>query len=306
MIFIFGFIGNILNFLVLSNKKLRSNPCAYLFRISSFINLISILIGLPTRILAGWNIDPTTTINWICKFRAFTVFSTRTMVTWLIALATIDRWFLSSVDIHRRHMSNLKNTKREIILIVILSSLVHLYMIYCYEANITDAPLKCYAKTKTCRLINDLTYAFITITIPFILMITFGLMTISNVRHLQHRIEIRVSRSKEYYSVMKKFKLKPADHHLLHMLLIEAFLLIVLYIPQAVRKFYITFKLFGSGSEFEDLMKVFVYNIELLLAFISSCMPFYIYTLGGGPIFRNAFMDLLRKCLRKIRFGVQS
>src|SRR5690349_20026217 len=79
IIFIFGIVGNILNCLVLSQRTLRTNSCAELFLVSSFVDLISILIGLPTRILAGWELDPTTTISWICKLRAFIVFSTRTM-----------------------------------------------------------------------------------------------------------------------------------------------------------------------------------------------------------------------------------
>ncbi|CAF5179878.1 unnamed protein product, partial [Rotaria sp. Silwood1] len=73
--------------------------------------------GLPTRILAGWHHDPTNTMDWACKTRVFMVFSTRTMAIWLIALATIDRWFLSSVNIHRLQMSNLKNVKREIVIV---------------------------------------------------------------------------------------------------------------------------------------------------------------------------------------------
>jgi hypothetical protein len=60
-ILIFGSIGNILNFFVLSQRTLRSNPCALRFLISSVANIISIFVGIPTRILAGWNMDPTYT-----------------------------------------------------------------------------------------------------------------------------------------------------------------------------------------------------------------------------------------------------
>ncbi|CAF3701685.1 unnamed protein product, partial [Rotaria sordida] len=58
-IFLFGTIGNILNCFVLSQSTLRLNPCAYLFLISSIANMISIIFGLTTRILAGWNMGLT-------------------------------------------------------------------------------------------------------------------------------------------------------------------------------------------------------------------------------------------------------
>ncbi|CAF4273745.1 unnamed protein product, partial [Rotaria sordida] len=51
-LFIFGVIGNILNILVLSQRSLRSNPCAWLFLISSLANFIVLLSGLTTRIIS--------------------------------------------------------------------------------------------------------------------------------------------------------------------------------------------------------------------------------------------------------------
>ncbi len=53
-IFIFGILGNLLNCLVLSQRPLRTNPCSFLFLISSIASLISILSGLTTRMLAGY------------------------------------------------------------------------------------------------------------------------------------------------------------------------------------------------------------------------------------------------------------
>jgi hypothetical protein len=84
------------------------------------------------------------------------------------------------------------------------------------------------------------------------------------------------------------------------MLLVEILFMIFLCIPQAIQKFYITLKPFGSGSELYDAIQTFLYNIELLLAFIASGIPFYIYTLAGGTVFRKASLDLMRSIIRKI------
>ncbi|CAF3996943.1 unnamed protein product, partial [Rotaria sp. Silwood1] len=61
IVFCFGTIGNILNILILSQRSFRSNSCTWLFLISSYANLISILFGLTTRIKSGWNYDFTYT-----------------------------------------------------------------------------------------------------------------------------------------------------------------------------------------------------------------------------------------------------
>ncbi|CAF3320352.1 unnamed protein product [Rotaria sp. Silwood1] len=69
-IFIFGVIGNILNCIVLSQRPHRTNPCSFYFLISSMASLTSIVSGLTTRMLAGYAVDLTNTIDWLCKFRS--------------------------------------------------------------------------------------------------------------------------------------------------------------------------------------------------------------------------------------------
>ncbi|CAF4435588.1 unnamed protein product [Adineta steineri] len=61
-IFIFGCVGNILNIFVLSQKTLRSNPCAILFLYSSIAALISLIAGLSPRVLSSITIDLSDTV----------------------------------------------------------------------------------------------------------------------------------------------------------------------------------------------------------------------------------------------------
>lgn len=291
MIFIFGLMGNILNCFVLSQQTLKSNPCAILFRVSSCVDIISIVIGLLPRILSGWDLDPTAKISSLCKIRAFIVFSTRTMAIWFIAMASVDRWLLSSIILRRRLMSTLKNVQYSMIIIFILSIISFVHMFYCYEANLIDTPLECYGKSHECRLMTDMIYVFLTILLPLTLMLIFGVMTISNVHHSHNQVRSSLS---------KDSKFKRIDHHLFRMLLIQIFLLFVLCIPQAILKFHITFKPFHLESNSEDVVRHFLYQITLLLAFIASGMPFYIYTLAGGKVFRKAFLDFIRHFLFRL------
>lgn len=310
IIFLFGVVGNILNILVLSQKFFRFNSCAWLFLVSSIINLISILCGLTTRILSGWIVDPTSYIGWACKLRALIVFATRTMSPWLFALATIDRWLLSSIDANRRRRSNLKNAQRGAIAIIISSILLYTQMLYCYDITDGNTPLPCYGKTLACQHLTDFSLILITILCPLFFMVVFGLLTISNVHRSQLRVQTHPVKSTVnagnnssgavIRNSEKKLKQKN-DRNLLRMLLVQVLLLIILTLPLAVSKIYST-TAGDDASETDAIISSFVYQLCILIYFISNGLPFYVYTLCGGTMFRKALYDLLLSMKRKLMY----
>ncbi|CAF1593447.1 unnamed protein product, partial [Adineta steineri] len=292
-IFLFGTIGNLLNCLVLSRPSLRSNPCTFYFLISSIANIISITCGLTSRILSGWNMDLTSTNAFLCKFRAFIMLVSRSIAFWLIALATVDRWLLSSYRHQRRQYSSLKNAQQGTIAIIILSSFLYCQVLYCYDANMILAPLRCYGKTITCRLVTDLTYALVTILCPLLIMCIFGLMTISNIGRIHSNkstqsklLDINDKNKKTIKP--KKQKRKRIDRYLRHVLFVQIIFLTILTIPQVIEKLYTTLTMNQTKSSLNVTIDNFIYNIVLLLTYLASGMPFYIYTLSGGNTFRNA------------------
>ncbi|CAF0728533.1 unnamed protein product [Adineta steineri] len=298
-IFLFGTTGNILNCLVLSRPSLRSNPCTFYFLISSIANMISITCGLTSRILSGWDMDLTNTNAFLCKFRAFIMLVSRSIAFWLIALATVDRWLLSSYRHQRRQCSSLKNAQQGTIAIIILSSFLYCQVLYCYDANMISAPLRCYGKTITCRLVTDLTYALVTILCPLLIMCIFGLMTISNIRRIHFNkstqsklLDINDKNKKTIKP--KKQKRKRIDRYLRHVLFVQIIFLTILTIPQVIEKLYTTLTMNQMKSSLNITIDNFIYNIVLLLTYLASGMPFYIYTLSGGNTFRNALMDLFK------------
>ncbi|CAM4782779.1 unnamed protein product [Rotaria magnacalcarata] len=295
-------IGNILNCFVLSQPNLRLNPCAYLFLISSLTNMISITFGLSTRILSGWNMNFTDSNTLMCKFRAFVMLTSRTTSFWLIAFATIDRWFSSCCQYQRRQMSSLKNAQRGTIIIIILSILLYSQILYCYEANITSTPLKCYGKSAECRLLTDIIYALITILFPLLIMCIFGLMTISNIRQTYYVILFKRTNTGSdnenkrtlVLTNRQRERWKKIDRYLRHVLLVQTILLTVFTLPQVIEKIYTTLTANPSKSSLHNTIDKFIYNFVLLLTYVASGMPFYIYTLSGGSIFRNALRNLFR------------
>jgi hypothetical protein len=303
IILLFGTIGNILNCLVLYQPSLRSNPCVFLFLISSIANIVSIISGLTTRLLAGWNLDFTVTHSSLCKFRVYVMFVSRTIAFWLIALATVDRWCSSCRQYQPRQISSLRNSQRGTIIIIIFSGLLYCQVFYCYDANLIDAPLRCYGRTVICRLITDLTYAFITILCPLLLMFIFGLMTISNIRQTY---SVMLSKKQLLYmnNVNKKAlaltnvqhdRLKRTDHYLRHVLFRQIILLTLFTLPQVIEKLYTTSTMNTNKSLMHMTIHKFIYNIVVLLSYVASGIPFYIYTLSGGSVFRNALLNLLTR-----------
>jgi hypothetical protein len=77
-IFLFGVVGNITNTLVLAQKPLRSNACAWLLLVASIAYFISILSGITSRVLSTWNADISSTDQVLCKTRIFIFFSSLT------------------------------------------------------------------------------------------------------------------------------------------------------------------------------------------------------------------------------------
>ncbi|CAF1016352.1 unnamed protein product [Rotaria sp. Silwood1] len=260
--------------------------------------------------IGGWTTNPTNYIGLVCKLRAFLVFSTRTIAPWLIVLATVDRWLLSSVEAHRRQRSTLKNAQRWTMIIVIFSILLYAQQLYCYEANLMDTPLQCYGKTVACRFITDLSFASITIILPLVLMILFGILTISNVRQSQRRIQglklhnMQPTRNKPTGSNNGSPETKSkrrTNHSLLRMLLVQVVLLAIFTAPLSLDKFFSTFS-GDNGSPMEKAINNFVYDLAILSYFISNGIPFYIYTLCGGTVFRKALYDFFTLMKRKMMY----
>jgi hypothetical protein len=252
------------------------------------------------RILSGWNIDLTDTNQYHCKLRAFIMFTSRTIAFWLIMFATVDRWILSLNDAQRRKRSKLRNAHRSTLIIITISILLYLHMFYCYEPNLVDTPLKCYGKTAYCRLLTDITYACFTILLPLTLMIIFGLTTISNIRDTRSCVSIHsittVQHSGNLVSILmkeQKQRWKKLDRYLRRMLLLQVILLICFTLPQTMHKLYSTLTFSKEKSELQLAIDRFIYNFDLLLPYLASGMPFYVYTLTGGKVFQNALRNLV-------------
>jgi hypothetical protein len=222
-------------------------------------------------------------------------------------LATVDRWLSSSRDVNRRQKSTLKNAQRNAIFIVIIATAVEVQNLYCFEANLINSPIKCYTRTLVCAIVADMSYAFITILFPLLFMIMFGLMTISNIRKAQSRlqpvatpVDDRFGDKSATGSTAQQTQRKKTDRHLLIMLLVQVLIMLLLTLPIAVVKLYTTATRNVVKSPLRNAIENFLFNILLLFLYLACGMPFYIYTLSGGSVFRKALFNLLKTAGRKM------
>lgn len=298
-ILIFGSIGNILNLWILSEKRLRSNPCIWFFLMSSISSQFSIVFGLPSRILSVWDFDLTDTNSCWCKIQTYLSFSSRNLSLWLIMFATIDRWLLSCRKSFFRNMSSLKNARRSTLALLILSSLIYLSVFFCYDSSQIDSPFLCYGTTHVCLHLNDFVYSCVTILIPLSSMLIFGSMTIFNIRRIEYRRQRMIADLNEHSTNSKRPRMKLIDHRLLRLLLIHVLILAALIIPQGFESFYTTFTHHDMKTINDVSINTFRYNLAVLLSFCSSAVPFYIYTLFGGKLFNEALRKFYHSFCRK-------
>ncbi|CAF1252485.1 unnamed protein product [Didymodactylos carnosus] len=292
---VFGTIGNVLNLIVFLQRSLRSNPCSVYFFSSSISSLVSLYSGLITRTLATYRLDPTNKSSIQCKIRSFFLFSSFTTSTWLIAVASIDRYFISCQSTQRRRLSSLKNAYYLTGIISIFSMLIYAEVFYCFEANLSTPPLPlpCYSKNYSCQLYNDLTFAIIFVLIPCLLMFIFGYLTILNVRKLNRAVGITFSTHSNNNNKDTKH-IKKSDRQLIEMLLAQVLLLTTLALPTAIQRLYSTLSVNTVRSQLTLAIENFIFQLLLLLTFVSTSMPFYLYLLTG-TLFRRTLIGLFYK-----------
>ncbi|CAF1186383.1 unnamed protein product [Adineta steineri] len=290
IILLSGIIGNLLNCLVFAQPSLRTKPCVVYFFVASILNLIAIFSGvIPRAFQSFFSIpDQTLTVSVLCKLQLFVLFSVRTISSWLIALASIDRYLISSPDVVLRRMSNLKNTNFLILIVSIISFLFWSEVGYCFDANLIGTPQKCYAKSDACRIFNDLAQSFITTIIPSTIMFIVGLCTIRNVRKSQQIGVLPITIVNQNTGITRR-----NEQSLTIMLSAQVILLTIFTLPQAGQKFYLTYSFYQTKTSSQRALESLLFNFVLLFSFISSCMPFYIYTITG-TLFRKTLFKLLK------------
>lgn len=180
---ILGTVGNTLNIIVFRQQKLCESSCTIYFFISACIDLILTLTIALRRVLNTYNLDYSAIISVLCKMRHFTYFTLSSLSVWMTALATIDRFIISSPVATRRHLSSFRNTYRLIAASTVLLALIFADLFYCADVVFNGVISSCSASTsKQCGYYNQIARLMTILFIPGTVILVFSIGIIRNLR----------------------------------------------------------------------------------------------------------------------------
>lgn len=270
-VLIFGFIGNTFNIVVFARPSLNKNPCSTYFTCLSIANLSVLFFGMLMRFLVdAFGIDLVAVNLGFCRFRYFILHSSMTLSSWYIILAGVDRYCISSRNVHHRQLSSQKHARYLVVLatFICLSLYSHSLVLFTIE-QLKSGPF-CYAQAGTYRVFYDFFYFATYSCIPPILMITVGIGT------LHHIYRARLQAGPTTMNNANMNQLKKRDRQLIRMLLIQVIFTLALTLPLAIQKLYSTFTQGVVKDSYRVAIEVLIIQITRILAFTNSSTSFFV------------------------------
>ncbi|CAF0814111.1 unnamed protein product [Adineta steineri] len=275
---IFGTFGNIFNIIIFTRRSLRNNPCSLYFIFGSINNCFAVDIALFARYLAStWNWDPSATNNVLCKLRNFFTYVSLTLSLWFTVLASIDRYLSCSKNARLRQMSNLTAARKNIIITTILICLFYSHILIYFKTGPSGTEISCIFSPYEYVIFLSFFGPIISCILPILLMSTFGILMILNVRNTHNRVGIHLNSTR--YS-----RLRSHDRQLTIMLLFQVLITTLISVPYFVLAIYnaIAIVIFRNKLSVSQLaIYNFGYNLFRLLYYTNPVIAFYIYTISG-------------------------
>ncbi|CAF0773484.1 unnamed protein product [Adineta steineri] len=271
VVFIFGVPGNIFNILIFIRPNLIKNPCSTYFFCSSLANLNVLFFGLIPRSLAdGFGIDPVSNNLAFCRFRYFMVHPSVVLSSWFTILAGIDRYCISSRDVHRRQLSNLKYSRYISAITAFIGFAIYSHLLGLFVMQQLKTGPYCYALVGPYRVFYDFFYFATFSFTPPIIMIILGLLTYHNVRQTRSHIVPVVTNN------TNAGQLKRRDRQLLKMTCLQFICVIILTLPIAVQKLYSTFTQNDVKGTTQVAIESFITILLRVFVYINASTSFYV------------------------------
>ena len=292
---VFGTFGNLLNIIIFTSRRLRTNPCSLYFLAGSIVNLWALYVTLLISYLSNsWNIDPSATNTVLCKLRFFFAYISLNLVLWFTALASVDRFFSTSDHLWLRRLSNLSKARKIIIFTAIFIALIYVHTLFFYQANVSGNITSCGIFSSGYTIFFYFFLTTVSNILPITLMIFFGILTISNVRNVRNRVLPQGNNARNE-------RLRSNDRQMILMLLIQVLVIIFNTIPYTISSLYNTVTIAVLKQQRSPLDQTLYRLLDSLFRsffYSNPVVGFYIYTLAGSK-FRAEMKHF-------IRFGVRT
>ncbi|CAF1181512.1 unnamed protein product [Rotaria sordida] len=274
---------------------------------ASVVLLILICFGSAANLYALDHPDPMTTIHAFCKSRPYIVQSTVMMGRWLVAIACIDRYALTSRSSRIRKFAQVHIARYTIAYTIVVWLILPIHMIIYYEIN---------SVANICTLSYSGSIAFYhsiyTITmggiLPATIMITTAILIRYNLamkRNLcgkQTNPNNATARSNTNSSAQRI-----RDQQALIMLFVQVTFYCIVQIPQFVRTMYGAIANNVSNKSADRLaIEKFAFTATEMCAYLFPVSSFYLYVLVSRAFRHELYAivsTLINKCFdrRNIR-----
>ncbi|CAF1200420.1 unnamed protein product [Adineta ricciae] len=182
VLFLVGITGNTMNIIIFSNvPAYRRAPAAFYFLIESIFKCIFLLVNLPPRIIAfsfGYDFANMSVI-W-CKTRQYLLMMSSATAISCICLSTIDQYFVTSSNPSLRRMSQIKWSRR-IVIIVIITWCLHAIP-FCLYFNISPITKTCISTNRTLSFYIPIYFLLVVCTTPVLIISIFTGLAYRNIR----------------------------------------------------------------------------------------------------------------------------
>lgn len=292
-VILLGNIGSIFSLLTLSRPSLRNNPCAMYFLATSSTQLLAFNFAFMTRILQFcYNIQTVNHVLWLCKLRFYFAFVLVAISRYDIILASIDRYFTSSLNVNYRRWSSKKNALTLIIINTIFWPIMYVHIPIFYEIQNGE----CTPRNDGYSYFFGIYIAIDSGILPLSLILTFGLLTLRNLHQVKQTINPKVMANT--YRTFRMMRLSKKEIQLCRVVINEAFLFLIFNIISPCYLLYRAFTMHVIKSPLRRLIELSFYNILYVFILLELALTFFIYILSS-TLFRREFIKLIKKIKRK-------
>jgi hypothetical protein len=189
--------------------------------------------------------------------------------SWYIILAGIDRYCISSRNVHYRRLSNLKYSRYLVVLTTLIGAAIYSHVLVLFTIEQLKTGPYCYAQTGRYRIFYDF-FNFATFSFtPPIVMIIIGLGTVHNIHQICAQIGPTTANNSNVHRLRKR------DRQLIGMLLVQCICTVILTLPIAVQKLYATFTQNAIKDAYRLAIESFIVQITRVLVYINCSTSFY-------------------------------
>lgn len=289
---VLGTTGVVLNLIIFTRRSLFLNPCTHYLLGNTVANFFVLYWVTISRMFSdGYRMDISVTSDSFCKVRYFITYVSRTLSTWFIVLACIDRW-ISSIRVQRRQQ-NLLLARVIISVTTVICILSFCHVLIYFGVQKTSTSTTCYAHTGSYRIFSDLQYLVFYALGPPLVMLAFGLATLHNYRRTRRQVLSNTSSLANNKNRIRR------DGQLLIMLLMQVALIIIFTVPFAGEKLYEAFSTNANKSSLQIAQENLIATIFRILSYGSHAFGFFVYTLSAR-IFRVELFKILNIIYRQV------